>query len=310
MIASILSNNSVTFLTLFDLFNRGQVWSDGLVQYFDKLNNVTYDNTAVFITSLSALPFLDNKKISGVITTQEIGMEIRKKYDMAIWIDDSPDELFYVLHEHLVTTNFYITPWENRIACSAEISPHARIADHSVTIGERCIVEANAVIKPFTIVGSDSILRSSCDIGSDGFEAHRIQGRLRIIKHGGVILIGNNVEIQSLVTLSRGLFISRNTVIGNSVKIADLVHVAHGVVIGEDTMITAGCTIAGNTSIGSNVFIGPGAIISNRVSIGDNAFVSIGSVVVRNVLPGQKVSGNFACDHDRMLKNYAALCSK
>jgi len=310
MIASILSNNSISFLTLFDLFKRGQVWKDGVVQYFDKLNNVTYDNTAVFVTSLSALPFLDNKKVSGVITTREIGEEIRKKHNVALWIDDNPDELFYVLHEYLVTTNFYITPWENRIASSAVLSPHARIADHSVTIGEGCIVEANAVIKPFTIVGDDTILRSSCDIGSDGFEAHRVQGRLRIIKHGGVIVIGSNVEIQSLVTLSRGLFISRNTMIGDNVKIADLVHVAHGVVIGDDTMITAGCTIAGNSTIGSNVFVGPGATISNRISIGDNAYISIGSVVVRNVLPGHKVSGNFAYDHNKMLKQYSALCCK
>ncbi len=139
------------------------------------------------------------------------------------------------------------------------------------------------VIKPYTIIKKGSIIRSSSDIGSDGFEAHKVDGKLRIIKHGGIVVIEENVEIQSLVTISRGLFPSRNTIIEENVKIADLVHIAHGVSIGESTMIAAGVTVSGNTTIGKNVFIGPGAVISNRLNIGDNSHITIGSVVVRNV---------------------------
>ena len=59
--------------------------------------------------------------------------------------------------------------------------------------------------------------------------------------------------------------------------------------------------VAGSTTIGDDVWIGPGASISSEIVIGNGASVTIGSVVVRDVAPGQKVTGNFAVDHKKFI---------
>jgi len=172
-----------------------------------------------------------------------------------------------------------------------------------VDIGAGCQIDEHVIIKPFTKIGKNVIIRSNSDIGSDGFEVAKVNGQKKIVKHGGMVIIGDDVEIQSLNTISRGLFPSRNTIIDSGVKTADLVHIAHGVQVGAGTMITAGVTISGNTTIGKNVVIGPGAAISNRILIGDDAEITIGSVVVRNVQNGEKVTGNFAIEHQNFIKS-------
>ena len=45
------------------------------------------------------------------------------------------------------------------------------------------------------------------------------------------------------------------------------------------------------------VWIGPSAIISSEVKIGDEALITVGSVVTRDVVPGQRVTGNFVVDY-------------
>ena len=43
------------------------------------------------------------------------------------------------------------------------------------------------------------------------------------------------------------------------------------------------------------------ASISSEILIGDGASITIGSVVVKNVAAGQRVTGNFAIDHKRVI---------
>ena len=47
-------------------------------------------------------------------------------------------------------------------------------------------------------------------------------------------------------------------------------------------------------------------MVRDGVHIGDGARVSLGSVVVEDVKAGQTVSGHFAIDHLRMLREFAA----
>ena len=286
---------------IYSELKTGVLKRDADFQVFDKMNNLSWKQSIVFITQSNYLSKLNNSLITGIICTKEIYSQLNRDDSLGIWIHDNPKDLFYQIHEFLVNSNFYLKPYANEISNEAIISPRATIADHSVKIGKGSVIEDNVVIKPFTKIGNNSMIRSSSDIGSDGFEVSRVNGKPKVIKHAGEVIIGDNVEIQSLTTISRGLFPTRSTVIYDNVKIADMVHVAHGVVIGDGTMIAAGVTISGNTNIGSNVLIGPGAILSNRINIGDNADISIGSVVVRNVNENEKVTGNLAINHKKYL---------
>ena len=279
----------------------GELKRDAEFLFFDKLDNLKNSKSVVFISNKKYIMNLNSELIAAVICSEELSKLIINEFNIGVWVYDDPKDLFYQIHEFLIVSNFYLKPYTNNISDKAIISTRAIIADHSVTIGAASIIEDNVVIKPFTRIGNNSVIRSSSDIGSDGFEVSRVNGQLKIIKHAGEVVIGNNVEIQSLTTISRGLFPTRNTVIADNVKIADMVHIAHGVVIGDGTMIAAGVTISGNTDIGANVWIGPGAVLSNRIYIGDNADISIGAVVARNVKDGEKVTGNLAINHKRYL---------
>ncbi len=59
--------------------------------------------------------------------------------------------------------------------------------------------------------------------------------------------------------------------------------------------------VAGSAKIGDDVWIGPSASVSSGVEIGDGASITLGSVVTKNVAPGQRVTGNFAIDHDKFI---------
>jgi UDP-3-O-[3-hydroxymyristoyl] glucosamine N-acyltransferase len=279
----------------------GEVKKNCEFNVFDKVDNLSSEKSIIFINNEKYIKYIDNPLISGIICTNDIYKKMGSNNNIGIWVSENPKDLFYQCHQFLVTNEFYNKPFNNEISPNAKISSKAIIARHSVAIGSGCIIEDNVIIKSFTKIGRNSIIRSNSDIGSDGFEATRIAGILKIVKHGGEVIIGDNVEIQSLVTISRGLFPTRNTIISDNVKIADMVHIAHGVQIAKNCLIAAGVTISGNVTIEEGVWIGPGAILSNRIVIGKRADITIGSVVARNVKSACKVTGNLAIDHNDFL---------
>lgn len=305
-----LANKHVKFSELFAVIGKGRVVRDCTIKCVDKLSNVRFDYTAIFTTKALGNDVVRDVRITGIITTPELSSAVLEATSLGVWEYSDPQDLFFTLHEFFVDNDYFLQPWKNQISANAKIAPSAVIADHSVSIGDNCVIEENAVVKPFTVIGKGSRIGSLCDIGSDGFEVHAVGGRQKIIKHGGMVVIGENVEILAMVKVTRGLSPSRNTEIHDNVKIDSKTHVAHGVIIGKGTMITGGITIAGNTTIGENAYIGPGAVISNRVSIGEMAYVSIGSVVIGNVKRGAKVSGNFAVDHEKNLTKHLYLSNQ
>ena len=138
-------------------------------------------------------------------------------------------------------------------------------------------------------------------LGTEGYEVSSQNGRYRIIPHAGKVILEDGVQLEANTAVSKGLFPSRNTILSEEVTVDNLVHIAHGVQIGKRTKVAAQAMIAGSVTIGENVWIGPGVSISSEVTIGDQAAITIGSVVTKDVLPGKRVSGNFAIDHQKFL---------
>lgn len=123
---------------------------------------------------------------------------------------------------------------------------------------------------------------------------------------GGCVLIEEGVEICSRSHVARGILEKDVTTVGAYSKVDTMAQIGHGTVIGRQTRIAAGAVISGNCVIGSHVWIGVNATISNRIVVGDRARVSLGSVVTKDVPAGGTVSGNFAIEHQRFLKNLKA----
>ena len=240
------------------------------------------------------------KNINCVITTPELVNSISERF--GIVTSKSPRKAFIKLHNYLnQNTEFYWKNFKSEIFDNAKIHPRAYITEKNVKIGDGVVVEANATILERTIIEENVIIRAGTVVGTEGFEMVRIDNEIIPISHCGGARICKNVEIQANCGVSRSVF-GGFTEIGEQTKLDNLVHVAHNVIIGKRCRIAACAMIAGSAIVGNDVWIGPSASISSGVRIGDNANITIGSVVTKDVLPGERVTGNFAISHDKFIK--------
>lgn len=244
---------------------------------------------------------LKNSNISYVITTEELNTTYQIAQQKKVIISKQPKYDFYVLHNY--TTQHYKKSKPSEICDTVKIGQGAVISPTGVFIGKNTVIGANVVILDGVHIGENCIIGPGSVIGNDSFECVKHNNTVLTVKHDGEVIIKNNVELGSNVTIDKGLM-GHNTVIENEVKMDNQVHVSHNVSINQCSLLAASVTIAGNTVIGKNVWIGPGAIISNRLTIKDNASISIGSVVVNNVKENETVTGNFAIDHKKFMKNH------
>lgn len=149
---------------------------------------------------------------------------------------------------------------------------------HRVTSYTHVSTGKNFVAGPGVVLGADGF----------GFEHDPEFGYFKFPHLGGVI-IGDDVEIQSLSTVDRGVL--SHTRIGNGTKLDSHVHVGHNAQIGNDVMITAGVTIGGSVTIEDGAWLGLNATIMQGVTIGARATIGIGATVLRDVNPDQTVVG-------------------
>jgi len=271
---------------------------------FESIGNITQNK-------LKQLSFIENEKyisiiplnssISCILTNKELIPFLPG--DIGIIISDDPKKSFYQIHNYLARkTNFYGSPFDTIIGGSAKVHPSAHIAENNVHIGERCHVGPNATILENTVLENDVIIRAGSVIGTEGFRFERIGKEILPVYHVGGVLIHNRVEIQANACVANAKFGGDFTEIGEDTKIDNLVHIAHNVVIGKRCLIAASAIVAGSAIIGNDVWIGPNACISNKLTIGDGAYITMGSVVTKNVSSSQKVTGNFAIDHEKFIE--------
>jgi sugar O-acyltransferase (sialic acid O-acetyltransferase NeuD family) len=106
------------------------------------------------------------------------------------------------------------------------------------------------------------------------------------------------------VELGPGSVVCANSTVTTNIRLGRHVHVNPNVSIGHDTTVgdyatlTPQVAVAGNVRIGAGAFIGTGARILPGVRVGEGAVVGAGAVVVRDVSPGQTVTGVPARPHE------------
>lgn len=276
------------------IIRDGEFCSAGLITY-------NFPKQMVFVEDIKYLDALLNKKnVSCVVVSGEIARDIPSNY--GIIISDKPRKTFYEIHNYLAkNSDFYGDLFENDISSSSYIHPTAYVAEKGVIIGNRCYIGSNVSIFEKTVIEDDVIIRSGSVIGTEGFEFKRIDNQIIPVTHAGGVLIHNNVEIQANCCVAKSVF-GGFTEIGEHTKIDNLIHIAHNVKIGKRCLIAACTMIGGSSNIGNDVWIGPSSSISSEIKIEDGASITLGSVVTKDVSKGQKVTGNFAIDHDKFIK--------
>jgi UDP-3-O-[3-hydroxymyristoyl] glucosamine N-acyltransferase len=176
------------------------------------------------------------------------------------------------------------------ISISASIGEFSVVED-DVIIGNNVVIGHHTVISRGSVIGDRSQIGSNSVIGTTGlgFERDENFNPIRIPHLGGVV-IKEDVEIGSCVTVARGTI--DNTFIDSMVKIDDHVFIAHNVAIGARSILVAGCEISGSVQIGEDCWIGPLATIRDGVLVGRQSVVGMGAVVTKDVASNTTVAGN------------------
>ncbi|HEY7602496.1 MAG TPA: UDP-3-O-(3-hydroxymyristoyl)glucosamine N-acyltransferase [Methylomirabilota bacterium] len=214
------------------------------------------------------------------------------------------------------------------VADSARVSAAATVAAFTV-VGERAVVESGAVLHPHVFVGPDCrigegsvlhphvVLRARVEIGrrvivhpgsvlgADGFgyvwdgQAHRK------IPQVGRVVVEDDVEIGSNVTVDRATL--GETVIGQGTKIDNLVQIGHNTVIGAGSIIVAQAGIAGSCRIGRGVVLAGQVGIADHVTVGDGAKIGSQAGVHRDVPAGAGMIGTPAVAGEAGLRALASI---
>ncbi|MFP4458379.1 MAG: UDP-3-O-(3-hydroxymyristoyl)glucosamine N-acyltransferase [Candidatus Zixiibacteriota bacterium] len=160
--------------------------------------------------------------------------------------------------------------------------------DKNVKIGNDVKIHSNVTIYKECEIGDDVTIHANSVIGSDGFGYLKRDKQYKIPQLGNVI-IGNDVEIGSNVSIDRATFGS--TIIEDNVKIDNLVQIAHNCKVGESTAISAQVGLSGHTVIGKDCLIGGQVGFAGHLKIGDESIIYAQSGIAKSFPPRSTVFG-------------------
>ncbi len=166
------------------------------------------------------------------------------------------------------------------------LMPGTFIGAHT-KIGRQCILHPNVTVRGGVTLGDRVVVHSGTVIGSDGFGYVFERGEHYKIPQVGGVIIEDDVEIGSNVSIDRAT--TGNTRIGKGTKIDNLAQIAHNVSIGQKALIVAQVGIAGSTAIGDFVVMG------GQSAVADHSTVEAGTMVAAQAgLKGHIAKGVYA----------------
>ncbi len=156
-------------------------------------------------------------------------------------------------------------------------------------IGSESLIYPNVSIRERATIGNRVIIHSGSVVGSDGFGYVTVDGAHHKIPQVGTVIVEDDVEIGSNVSIDRARF--DKTVIGAGTKIDNLVHIAHNCVIGKNCLIIAQVGISGSTTVGNNVILAGQVGVVGHIKIGNNSIVMAQSGISKSLPDGSIVWG-------------------
>ncbi|MEW6416910.1 MAG: UDP-3-O-(3-hydroxymyristoyl)glucosamine N-acyltransferase [Nitrospirota bacterium] len=178
------------------------------------------------------------------------------------------------------------------------IYPLVFVGENS-SIGEKCIIYPNVTLRENVKIGNRVIIHSGSVIGSDGFGYVLEKGRHHKIPQVGGVIIEDDVEIGSNVSIDRAT--TGNTIICSGTKIDNLVQIAHNVKIGNNSIIISQVGIGGSTEIGDYVTLAGQVGVSDHARIDSETIIGAQSGVMGHITKGV-YSGTFILPHREWLK--------
>ncbi|QAA82898.1 hypothetical protein EI546_14740 [Aequorivita sp. H23M31] len=262
------------------------------------------DNSIAFANDRKSLNALNNiPSVSVIITTEELANVVSE--EKGLILSENPKKDFFLLHNYMIKENHISALNGNDIDESAVIAPTARIGNN-VIIGKNVTIDDYTIIESNTVIGDDCEIGPFVVIGTTSLQRTLIDGRLFRLEFAGGVKIGDRSRVLTGAIIQKP-YQAFYTTVGEDSVISTRVIVGHGSKVGNRTLMSGGAGIAGNCILGDDVWIGSGAIVADNLKIGDKAKVLLGSVVVRDVGPNEVVSGNFALDHKKNIRQHIKI---
>jgi len=240
------------------------------------------------------LKAIENPSVKALVLTHEL-FEIcaeRSGGRISFLISNNPERDFYLIHNHLYqSTDFYNkNNFPKIIGLNPNIHPTAIVED-GAAIGDNVIIGAYSIIKNGTVIGDNVSIGCNSTIGGEGFQAVYFNGVPNLIPHTGGCRISDGVMILNNVAVSKSLF-EGATFIGENVKINSLVSIDHNCVVEKNSVLTAGVKLCGSSYIRQGAWLGTNSTVLNNVIVGETALLGIGCVAIRDIPDGAVAVGN------------------
>lgn len=245
---------------------------------------IRVENPSLAFAEVISFMFPDNKKLPrGIHPTAVVGEGVRLGGGVA-------------LGPHVVVEDG-VEIKDNTVICAGVF------IGHGSRIGSNSLIYPNVTIRERAIIGNRVIIHAGSVLGSDGFGFEQVNGVHHKIPQVGIVVVEDDVEIGSCVTIDRARF--GRTLIGRGTKIDNLVQIAHNVLIGENSIIVAQAGISGSSVIGKKVILAGQSGIVGHIEIGDNVIVGAQAGVTKSVPPNIFVVGSPAKPHNVSKKIFA-----
>lgn len=180
------------------------------------------------------------------------------------------------------------------IGANAVIHPHSTIYQ-GVTIGDNFLAHSNVVIREFCKIGNRVVLQNSVVIGGDGFGfAKDDQGHHQKIVQSGIVVIEDDVEIQSLSSIDRATM--GETRIRRGARIDSLVQIGHACDVGEDSILCGQVGLAGSSILKKNVLLAGQVGVAGHLTIHENVVAYAQAGIGQSVPAGSQIGGSPAYD--------------
>lgn len=295
------------------------VFNMKLIDIIKNLNLVTSGNTKCDVFGIAKADFAKETDIAIVKNNKDI---LNTKANVLLTspkIIDTDKTLIFSLQPETVALQIALLMVKEGIYCNYESPICYQMNNNMFLTGAEVSIGADTSIKPFTCIGNYVKIGKKCQIGSNVSIASgskigdgviiRDGARVGVRPHAyvnsegvkgffgiGKVIIGDAVEIGYNSVIQRGVF--SDTIIGKNTNIGDMVAVGHGVQIGRNCIIMAQVGIAGECTIGDQVKLYGQCAINNSVKIGDRAIIYGKTGVMKNVAPGDLVSGPYGRNHN------------
>lgn len=191
-----------------------------------------------------------------------------------------------------------------RIASGCVIYPGVHIGDDCI-IGPETILYSGVVLYRRTQVGARVRIHANTVVGSDGYGYVLHEGRHHKIPQVGFVILGDDVELGSGVTIDRGVLGA--TMIGDGTKIDNQVQIGHNVQVGKHCLLVSQTGISGSTTLEDYVTLAGKVGVVGHITIGEKSIVGGNSVVTKNIPAGSFVTGYPAQPHQDWLAEQVLL---